>query len=254
MQDEFSTADRALQIGLEPQAIIPLLLHARGEDQETLALALGLIHRTIGAPQEIAHLVAMRRKKRDAEARRDAYIRVPEHHRFLQGAHKFAGHGLRALLGRHRWQQDREFVAAQTHGGVGLAQLAQKPHRGLLKKAVASMVPEAVIYVFETVEVDDHKGEWRRLPVRATYRLQQAVLQEDVFGQSGQGVVHGQIFELAIGDREGQGPFMDALLQTLVQGQDFRVPARSLVLQGLELRRHRVEPFCNTYTNLAITD
>ena len=61
-------------------------------------------------------------------------------------------------------EQDDELVASEARGGVGGADAAEQPSRGLAQEHVAGGVAEAVVDVLERVEVDEQDRDPRVAP------------------------------------------------------------------------------------------
>ena len=91
------------------------------------------------------------------------------------------------------FKDDAELVSAGACDGVSASDAGQEESGNMLEEQVADVVSELVIYVFESVEVDDHEGGVASSAGGAVKRVGQAVLEEAAVGEGGQVVVEGEV-------------------------------------------------------------
>jgi len=86
-------------------------------------------------------------------------------------------------------QQHREFVAAQPRQRIAIAQSRHQSRADLLQQHVAALVPERIVDVFETVQVEhqERQGCVGECPLQE--RLLQAATEHNAVRQAGQRIV-----------------------------------------------------------------
>eukprot|EP00659_Diplonema_papillatum_P013429 gene13429-biopygen13469 len=96
-------------------------------------------------------------------------------------------------------QQDDEFVTAQAGDGVDVSQLVLEANGDVLEQQVANRVAEAVVDVFETVEVEEQHGALAAGFLLVVEGGLQAAFKQGAVGQAGQRVVVGLVIEARLG-------------------------------------------------------
>jgi len=151
---------------------------------------LGLVHRRVGALQELLGVAAVVREAGDPDAGRDRLLRgALDRQRLAQQAEHLLGDAQRVLVVDQVGNEDRELVAAQTRAGVALAQAASDALRGEAQQRVARQVAERVVHALEAVEVEEQHGEALAVAPRGGDRLLEPVLEQRPVGEAGELVV-----------------------------------------------------------------
>ena len=166
---------------------------------------LGVVHREVGAAQQIVAVVAVVGDERDADARlhvdRVAVDDERRLERLLDLPDDGRGAGEVGALAR----QDAELVPAESRHRVADAQAADEPLGDELQELVAVVVAERVVDLLELVQVHDQQRQRLARPERRPDRLGDAVAEQHAVGQAGEVVVQRLVLErlgvgLALGD------------------------------------------------------
>ncbi len=126
--------------------------------------------------------------------------------------------------------EHRELVTTEPRDRVSRAQYAPQPSRDLLQEAVAAVVSQRVVDVFEAVEVEQQHAEHLLVAARRQQGLPQTVAEQAPVGQPGQCVVQGLVLE-----RVGVG----LALGDVAEGGDEQVPRADLHRADDELERKK---------------
>ena len=152
-------------------------------------LLLGDVQRDVGAPDQLVDVVGVGIGQDVADTRLDGH-RDCAHDELLTD-HVAQPSEARVDLTRVV-DQDPELVAAETRDRVPDVQLVEQSVRELDEHRVAAVVPERVVDVLESIEVDDRDRE-RRLPVfHAHERVGDSPLEQPAVRELGQRVVLGE--------------------------------------------------------------
>src|SRR5579872_5448973 len=127
---------------------------------------LGLVHRRVGALQERLERLVTRRRQHDADAGRHSEAVGSDRHRVLDELEDPLGDRFQVLALLDAGEEDDEFVAAQTTGGVARTDGDSQPFAHLHQHGVAGVVAQLVVDRLEVVEVDEHEPD--RPPVAPT--------------------------------------------------------------------------------------
>ena len=147
---------------------------------------------------------------------------------------------------RHARLQHREFIAAETGDGIGIAHDQAQPVGNLDEELVAGLVTKPVVNVLEAVEVDEMEGERAVAAPRAGDLATQPVGQQRAVRKVGQSVVvrhvEKMIFgELAVGDVQRRGQYANhsvrAVAQRYFRGQEHAFGAARIDDLLLEARQ-----------------
>ncbi len=190
VQDELAIVDRPAELAQERQAAraVPVALH-RVELVAGVRL-LRDVHRHVGPLHERRDVLPVLREERDADAGVDVQRKPVDRERVLESFEDLVGDHHGAGCVRHAGQQDRELVAAQSCDRVAVAEQRLQPGPDHLQQHVAGVVPQRVVDLLETVEVDDHHAHRFAVAPRRQDRLADPILEEPAVRQAGQRVVH----------------------------------------------------------------
>jgi hypothetical protein len=97
------------------------------------------------------------------------------------------------------FENDREFVAAETGNAVDLAQRSPQQSGDGLQEQVPCGVTQRVVDFLERIEIEKHHREHSSIALAPRRSTQQLVLQQIAIGQPGQRVVMRQIDEPFLG-------------------------------------------------------
>lgn len=124
----------------------------------------------------------------------------PGDERLQAGGEQAVGHVVGGLRVGHVAEQDRELVAADAGQFVAHPKARSQPLRHGHQHLVAGLVPVGVVDLFEAVEVAERN---REVSLADGQRLGQAIPEQRAVGDSGEGVVTGQVHEaLVLGPAE----------------------------------------------------
>ena len=131
-----------------------------GEHRVAVPEALGVVHRQVGAAQEIVDVVAVLGRQGDADAR----VHLDRHGRRPRRARSSACSSFQATLAAPARsvpaeQQDPELVATEPRDGVSVAEAADEAVGDELEQHVAVLVAERVVDVLEVVEVEEQQRQ-----------------------------------------------------------------------------------------------
>ena len=170
------------------------------EDEAPAARGLGAVHGDVGVAQQRLGVGGIVGVQADADAGSGADLGPGDDERLLQCAEQLAADALgrRGRVVGQVAEQDEELVAALAGQDVGVTQDAAQPCRDAGQQPVAGGVPQAVVDLFEVVEVDEHEGRGAAGAPGAGQRQVHLLLNEDPVGQPGQRVVVGQIGQLLL--------------------------------------------------------
>ncbi len=165
---------------------------------------LGLIHRGVGALDQIAFTAAIVRIEADAQAATDVQFMAIDPQRLGEPPHDLVG-DMGRVLGTRLRQHQQEFVAPGTGHGVRRAHLGNQPPRHLAQQEIAHRMPQGIIDVLEVVQIQHHHRQPRLVALRLLNGRSQTILQQAAIGQMGQGIGIGQLRDvffraLALGD------------------------------------------------------
>ena len=162
MQHELIAADALAEVADHRQAPRRGILLLHREQREAAPGALGVVHREVGAAQEIVDVVAVHGHERDADADADLDALAEHDEGLPEGLLDLPDHGRGpGHVGAGR-QEHAELVAAEAGDGVGLAQARDEALAHELQQHVAVVVAERVVHALEPIEVEHHQRE--RLP------------------------------------------------------------------------------------------
>ena len=228
VQGEVAVGDRVAQIQLEPQPIVPGLVHARVEELVAgLAPGLGVVHGEVGVAEDLLGRRAARGGEGDADAHRDEQLALLEEERPLQlGAEPLGHRGDRARV-LHVLEEHGELVAAEPGDGVLRPQADGQPLAESDEELIARAVSEAVVDDLEAVEIEEEHGEQLASALGARQGEGEAIDEERSVGQAGEGVEEGLPRELV----EPAGELID-LVGLLLYGGEHLAEA---VHQGADL-------------------
>ena len=167
------------------------------------SLVLGMIHGNVRIPDQIINIAAILRESGDPDANRDIEFHALDVERAGYDLDELFGHdagGLQKLfLGRKIGKQNDEFVSAGTGHGVRSAHATLQAFGNLLEQHVATGMPDTVIHVLETIQIQEQ--ECNILPVARGMSdgLFQAVMEQQAIGQPGECVIMRQPVDILLG-------------------------------------------------------
>src|SRR5262249_6022645 len=82
--------------------------------------------------------------------------------------------------------QQRELISSEPCDGVGLPDAAAEPPSDYPEQLVSLRMPEAIVYDFESVEIDEQHSDTASCPIGARKGVPQPVHEEQAVGQSRQ--------------------------------------------------------------------
>ena len=156
---QFVAAQRALQVGFELRALDQCFLHGRLERDTVAATAvLGAVHGEVGVTQQLVGVAGLCVGVPDADRGADEDDLPLDPERTPHRRDDPFRHLASVDNGVSRLQQDREFVTAETRGGVRRACTADDPLCRPAEQLVAGGRARAVVDGLEAIEVDEQHG------------------------------------------------------------------------------------------------
>src|SRR5664280_528570 len=178
-QPELVAFQRLAEIGLQPEALTGLLVHARLEQLDgVLAAGLDRVHRHVGVAQQLLEVRPRRRADGHPDAGRDAMLDLIQIEMGVQGIVKTPGERQCLRVGADGVDQHEELIPADTGHGVLRTRYGLQPLRDVAQKRVAHLVAEAVVDQLERVEVDHDGGDAVSRSQRAGERLRGPVAEQ----------------------------------------------------------------------------
>jgi hypothetical protein len=158
----------------------------------------GHVHRHVGPAEEHAQVAALPRKQCDADAHIGLEGNAFESERHSQGGPELDGdrNGV-CVVGVI--QQNRELVTAEPGKQRVGVELGPEPAPDLDQQPVADIVPEAVVYLLEPVEVQEQQGEG--LTVRRSQQTGDVGIERPPVRQAGEVVGSGQSAQISHPDQ-----------------------------------------------------
>jgi len=151
---------------------------------------LGPIHGGVGVGQQGVCVPAVARVARGADAARHGQLPAVDldriRNRRLKLAHRrHDGFDILGLIAK----DDHEFVAADANDGIGRAEGGDHPPGDRFEQFVAGVVAQAVVDVFEIVEIDEGDRRPAVVTLRELDRPREPLFQQGAVRQPGQLVV-----------------------------------------------------------------
>lgn len=193
--------ERLAQTGFDVHGLADLLAHIPLKNLEpAAALGAGDVHGDGRVLQEFLGQIVVGGAEHHAHRRRGVDHASGDVEGFLDGfedvsgcGHGFAGRG-------DLFEQDDEFVAAHSGGGVQAAQQVAQPVGHGFEELVAGGVAQGIVDHLEAVEIEiEHGVDVTRPPARPFEGLADAVETQRPIGQIGQGIVEGGEEEFFLG-------------------------------------------------------
>ena len=232
VQDELAVVDGALQVRLELEALERRVVH-RGFEDLVAALAglLGHVHRDVGVPQQLLGALGTAGPGvggRDADRGAGEDLLALEVERTLERREDPRGDLGRVDPVPAVLEQDRELVAAEPSGGVGLPERVLQPLADLAEHPVARRVAERVVDRLEVVQVHEQDRDREVVPRLPLDHVLDAVLEQRPVREPRDRVVERLVLELllerlALGDVTGvqdDAPHVLVVQQVRPQGLD----------------------------------
>ncbi len=123
---------------------------------------------------------------------------------------------------------DHELIARQSRQRVSSSQPCTQPARSLLQQFIAGYMSERIVDGFEAIQIHHHHGEAALVAFGVRDGLFEAIREQQTVGQSGQGVMRGDVLQLRIG-----------LFELLVVAAGFGFQMRVVHQQNRGDRQHR---------------
>ncbi len=191
VEHELAARHRRAQLFLQLKFFVDLNVELRPIELESVAAdLLRPVHGGVGVGQQRVCVPTVVREGRGADAARHAQPPAVDLDRFGDRRLKLAhgrddGFDILGLIAK----DDDEFVAADAYDGIGRAQRGDHSRRDGLEQFVAGVVAQAVVDVFEIVEIDEGDRRPAVAPLRQLDRAREALLEQGAIGKPGQGVV-----------------------------------------------------------------
>ena len=197
MHFELPRLQRGTERCLDRDALLQPLIHRRAEQLEIVAAAvLRLVHRGVGVAQQLAHVEAVARIERYADAHRGDQRAPVDHHRGAQCLIDALGRlvhlvGVLDVLHHHH-----ELIAPHAHHQVIGAHGRADALRDGLQELVAGLVTARVVDVLEAVEIEEQRREQRPLVLRRIDGIGQVRREIEPVGEPGELVVVREVIEV----------------------------------------------------------
>ena len=180
-------------------------LHAgRIEMQRIAPRNFGLVHRQVGAFEQLVGTIALALKQRDADAGRAVLRALAQHKGRLEGLQHTPPKGLGqsdglAHLGGQGFEQDHELVVAMARHHVALLGAAVQPFGHLAQQGITGFMAQGLVDGLEVVDVQHQHGAVIALAAAGNQRLLQVFQHQAPVGQLRQCVVKLQVVDLGFG-------------------------------------------------------
>lgn len=200
VEAEFVAFEGAAQFVFQGHAFGGLEGEVAGVELDAVpAFGFGLVHGGVGVLDEGGGVAAVLGEAADADAGADEEFVVLGFEWGVEAGEQALGQLLGLFGVAQVRQEDDEFVAAEAGDGVVAAELVAEAGGDALEEDVADGVAEAVVDVFEAVEVEEQDGAFVAFAFAGGEGLAQAAFEEDAVGQAGEGVVVGLVVESGLG-------------------------------------------------------
>jgi hypothetical protein len=163
-----------------------------------LAVALGFVHRQIGAAQQFLDAAVAAGAEHHPDARRHRGPLLADLERLRQRGEQPLARPHDHVRTGHALQQDPELVTAEPRGGVARAQARRDPPRHELEEPVALRVAASVVHRLEVVQVEEQHRELRVRARAARERVLDPVVEQRAVGEARQGVVERAMAQLLL--------------------------------------------------------
>ncbi|RMO12329.1 hypothetical protein ALQ47_05261 [Pseudomonas cichorii] len=163
------------------------------------ALGLGAVHRRIGVLDQCGDVGAVGGEQATADAGTHEELVLASLEGRGEAGQELAADGLCIAGLQQAGQQDDEFIAAQARYGVDVAQRLLEALCDAFEEQIAHRVPEAVVDVFEAIQVDKQHGTEAARLFAVLQGGVQAAFEQGAVGQAGEGVVMGLIVQTRLG-------------------------------------------------------
>ncbi len=176
------------------------LVADRIEEAELVApVALGLVHGRIRVLQQRAHVAAVLGEERHADRRRNLGIDVRNKVGPVQRLRNPLGKQCDFLAVHELADQHDELVTAEPRDGSVIADRLAQHVGGGLDQGVTDKVPQCVVDILETIEVDQH-GRHASLAIRRGHdHVAHRLAQQVAIRQASQRVVPREVLDASLG-------------------------------------------------------
>nr|BFE96225.1 hypothetical protein GCM10020185_67610 [Pseudomonas brassicacearum subsp. brassicacearum] len=123
------------------------------------------------------------------------------------------------IIGFGQLHQQHELITADPRQGVLAAQVFAQAQGHVPQQQIAHVVTKGVVDRLETIQVDEHQGEAAALLLHPVHGLVDTISQQYPVGQSGEGVVQGQLGQFPVGQGQGLGQLGGAGFQTRIENR-----------------------------------
>ena len=156
-------------------------------------MALGRVHRGVGAAHQRLRARAVSRIDGDADAGEQAHALVAQRVLVGEVLQDGPGHDEGVLRPLHVGEKDDELVTTQAGGRIAGADHRGEPLGDDLQHPVPGVVPQPVVDALEAVEIDEEDGGPQAVARAVGHVLAQQVEEELAVGEAGQRVVRGHV-------------------------------------------------------------
>src|SRR5215213_5644397 len=202
---EAALFDRPPEIFLELEALEGPGVHAGTEHLVAPFGPLGLIQGCVRVPQEVGRPYGATVTKGDPHAGGDGDFVLGDGERLVQGRQQTLRDTDRSTRIPEVCEQDGELVPTETGGAVPRAETVAYAQAHLDQEPVTQVVPEAIVYDLEVVQVYEEYGDDPAGALGVGQLLLQAIEEEGTVRQIGQGIVQSLVAALLVGALEAVG-------------------------------------------------
>ncbi|MCY1398059.1 hypothetical protein D9M71_130850 [compost metagenome] len=181
-----------------------------------LAGTLGVVHRGIGVHQQFVLVGTIAREHGDTDTggNLQALLAHPE---WPRDEIDLVGSDAWRIIGFRQLHQQHELIAAYARQRVLAMEIGAQAQAHFAQQLVAHMVAEGIVDRLEAIQVNKHQGETATAFGNLVHGLVDTVGQQYPVGQSGQGVMQGQLGQFLVGQGQGVGKLGGACFQACVQ-------------------------------------
>ncbi|MNI89298.1 hypothetical protein D3C73_1466850 [compost metagenome] len=95
--------------------------------------------------------------------------------------------------------QQHELIAADSGQGILVTHVLAQAQRHFSQQQIAHVMAERIVDRLEAVQIDEHQRKTAALRLHRRHCLLDAISQQHAIGQTGQGVVQGQLGQFTVG-------------------------------------------------------
>ncbi len=219
VQAELPLFDSDAQVLQQLQLLAGVAVHRRVEKAVAVfAGALGVVHRRVGIHQQFFGTLAVARVEGDTDAGGDLQVMVGHPERACDQADLTCRQS-QGIIGFGQLHQQHELITADPRQSVLAAQVFAQAQGHVPQQQIAHVVTKGVVDRLETIQVDEHQGEAAALLLHPVHGLVDTISQQYPVGQSGEGVVQGQLGQFPVGQGQRLGQLGGAGFQARIENR-----------------------------------